>query len=190
MEFNNIGSLNTYELIKKYLSRENLSSHITKHLSTATLKPIDDIFSSKINDSFVILKFQENQNRSNYFKYLPSSEELSISNYDRIEASSSTKNIIGIDYNNNSLYFILNIGNTFSIVTPNNIINYESLTLKEAQKLNNEIGKKYIIKIACGENHCLFLTHAGMVYTIGDNTYGQLGIGQNNITKETKEGLM
>ena len=190
MEFNNIGSLNTYELIKKYLSRENLSSHITKHLSTATLKPIDDIFSSKINDSFVILKFQENQNRSNYFKYLPSSEELSISNYDRIEASSSTKNIIGIDYNNNSLYFILNIGNTFSIVTPNNIINYESLTLKEAQKLNNEIGKKYIIKITCGENHCLFLTHAGMVYTIGDNTYGQLGIGQNNITKETKEGLM
>ena len=190
MEFNNISTLNSYELIKKYLSRNNLSSHITKHLVTATQKPVDEIFSSKINDSFVILKFQENQNRSTFFKYIPSSEELSDTNYDRIESSSSTKSIVGIDYNNNSLYFILNIGNTYSIVTPNNIINYESLTLKESQKLSNEIGKKYIIKIACGENHCLFLTHAGMVYTLGDNSFGQLGIGQNNMTKETKEGLM
>ena len=190
MEFNNISALNTYELIKSYLSRDNITPHITKHLSTATLKPVDDIFSSIINDSFIILKFQENQNRSNFIKYIPSSNDISNSDYDRIEISSSIKSIIGIEYNNNSLFFILNIGSTFTIVTPNNIINYESLTLKESKKLGNEIGKKYIIKIACGENHCLFLTHAGMIYTMGDNTYGQLGIGQNNITKESKEGLM
>ena len=190
MEYDNISTLNSYELITKYLSRDNISSHITKHLSSATLKPVDDIFSSKINETFVILKFQENQNRSNFFKYIPTSSELSTTNYDRIESASSAKSIVDIDYNNNFLYYILSIGNTYTIVTPNNIINYESLTLKESQKLSNEIGKKYIIKIACGENHCLFLTHAGMVYTLGDNTYGQLGIGQNNITKETKDGLM
>ena len=190
MECNNISTLNSYELITKYLSRDNISSHIAKHLSSGTLKPVDDIFSSKINETFVILKFQENQNRSYFFKYIPTSSELSTTNYDRIESASSAKSIVNIDYNNNFLYFILSIGNTYTIVTPNNIINYESLTLKESQKLNNEIGKKYIIKIACGENHCLFLTHAGMVYTLGDNTYGQLGIGQNNITKETKDGLM
>ena len=190
MECDNISAINTYDLIKTYLSRGNISAHVAKHLTSATQKPVDDIFSSIINDSFVILKFQENQNRSNYFKYLTSSNDLSPSNYDRLEISSSTKNIVGIDYNNNFLYFILNIGNTYTIVTPNNTINYESLTLKESIKLNNEIGKKYIIKIACGWNHCLFLTHAGMVYSIGDNTYGQLGMGQNNITKESKEGLM
>ena len=190
MEFKNISTINTYDLIKNYLSRENISSHITKHLTNATLKPVDDIYSNIVNDSFIILKFQESQNRSNYFKYLVSSNEISPSTFDRIDISSSIKNITRIDFNHNSLYFIISIGSSFTIVTPNNKINYETLTLKESIKFTNEIGKKYIIKIACGENHCLFLTHAGMVYTMGDNSYGQLGIGQNNITKESKEGLM
>ena len=190
MDFNKVSILNTYDLIRNYLQRENISSHVSKHLTSGTQKPVDGIFSSIINDSFIIFKFQESINRSNYFKYLVSKDELSESNYDRLEVSSSSKNITGIDYNYNSLYIILNIGNSFEIVTPNNIINYESLTLKEAQKLNNEIGKKYIIKISCGEKHCLFLTHAGMVYSMGDNSFCQLGIGQNNITKESKDGVM
>ena len=185
MELNNkIGTLNTYELITKYLQRPNITSHISKHLSSATMKPVDAVFSSVINDSFIILKFQENQKSSNYFKYLAYSNT-----YDRLDISSS-KSIADVGYNNTSFYYILSIGNTFSIITPDNEINYETLVLKDSIKLSNEIGKKYIIKIACGEKHCLFLTHAGMIYTMGDNSYGQLGVGENHITKENKEGIL
>ena len=185
MEFNNkIGTLNTYDLITKFLQRPNITSHISKHLSSATMKPVDAIFTSVINDSFVILKFQESQKSSQYFKYLAYSNT-----YDRLDISSS-KSIIDIGYNNTCFYYILSIGNTFSIITPENEINYETLILKDSIKLSNEIGKKYIIKISCGENHCLFLTHAGMIYTLGDNSYGQLGLGENHITKENREGVL
>ena len=185
MEINKkIESLNTYELITKFLQRPGITSHISKHLSSATMKPVDDVFSSVINDSFIILKFQESPKSSQYFKYLAYSNT-----FDRLDISSS-KNIIDCGYNNTSFYYILSIGNTFSIITPENEINYETLILKDSIKLSNEIGKKYIIKISCGENHCLFLTHAGMIYTMGDNTYGQLGLGENHITKENKEGIL
>ena len=185
MEFNNkIGILNTYDLITKFLQRPNITSHISKHLASATMKPVDALFSSIINDSFIILKFQESQKSSHYFKYLEYSDT-----YDRLDISSS-KSIVDIGYNNSCFYYILSIGNTFTIVTPNNEINYETLILKDSIKLSNEIGKKYIIKISCGENHCLFLTHAGMIYTLGDNSLGQLGLGENHITKENKEGVL
>ena len=185
MEINKkIDSLNTYDLITKFLQRPGITSHISKHLSSATMKPVDGVFSSVINDSFIILKFQESPKSSQYFKYLAYSNT-----FDRLDISSS-KNIIDCGYNNTSFYYILSIGNTFSIITPENEINYETLILKDSIKLSNEIGKKYIIKISCGENHCLFLTHAGMIYTMGDNTYGQLGLGENHITKENKEGIL
>ena len=185
MELNNkIGTLNTYDLITKFLKRPNITSHISKHLASATMKPVDAVFSSVVNDSFIILKFQESPKSSQYFKYLEYSDT-----YDRLDISSS-KSIVDIGYNNSCFYYILSIGNTFSIVTPNNEVNYETLILKDSIKLSNEIGKKYIIKISCGENHCLFLTHAGMIYTMGDNSLGQLGLGENHITKENKEGVL
>ena len=185
MEINKkIDFLNTYDLITKFLQRPGITSHISKHLSSATMKPVDGVFSSVINDSFIVLKFQESPKSAQYFKYLAYSNT-----YDRLDISSS-KNIIDCGYNNSSFYYILSIGNTFSIITPENEINYETLILKDSIKLSNEIGKKYIIKISCGENHCLFLTHAGMIYTMGDNSYGQLGLGENHITKENKEGIL
>ena len=105
------------------------------------MKPVDAVFSSVINDSFIILKFQESPKSSQYFKYLEYSDT-----YDRLDISSS-KSIVDIGYNNSCFYYILSIGNTFSIVTPNNEVNYETLILKDSIKLSNEIGKKYIIKI-------------------------------------------
>ena len=133
MESNNkIGTLNTYDLITKFLNRPNITNHISKHLSSATMKPVDAVFSSVINDSFIILKFQENPKSSQYFKYLPYSDT-----YDRLDISSS-KSIVDIGYNNSCFYYILSIGNTFSIVTPNNEVKGRSLIFEFSHNMRKE----------------------------------------------------
>ena len=109
MEFNNkIGILNTYDLITKFLQRPNITSHISKHLASATMKPVDALFSSIINDSFIILKFQESQKSSHYFKYLEYSDT-----YDRLDISSS-KSIVDIGYNNSCFYYIIAVYYSFA----------------------------------------------------------------------------
>ena len=50
----------------------------------------------------------------------------------------------------------------------------------EVKKIDFGYNKK-IKKIKIGENHILFLDTEGMVYSIGDNYYGQLGIGNKMI---------
>lgn len=42
-----------------------------------------------------------------------------------------------------------------------------------------------IKQVACGENHAVILTENGSVYAVGDNTYGQLGIGETGGTHTT-----
>lgn len=49
--------------------------------------------------------------------------------------------------------------------------------------------KKYISKVSCGIDHSLFLTHAGMVFAVGSNSYGQLGQGDSFTQQESKEPL-
>jgi E3 ubiquitin-protein ligase HERC4 len=46
------------------------------------------------------------------------------------------------------------------------------------------LNKKYLKKVSCGKNNCLFLTHAGMAFSFGENKFGQLGIGNNVDQKE------
>lgn len=43
-----------------------------------------------------------------------------------------------------------------------------------------------IIQAACGRNHTLFLTDAGVVYACGDNKSGQCGIGNNSMQSVMK----
>ena len=63
---------------------------------------------------------------------------------------------------------------SFSI--PN--LSYESFyfNFSHQKVLNGIIQKKQIKKISCGLNHILFLSYGGMIYSTGDNAYGQLGI--------------
>jgi hypothetical protein len=40
------------------------------------------------------------------------------------------------------------------------------------------------VKVACGKNHAIFLTHAGMVFSMGSGSKGQLGHGNTNDLQE------
>lgn len=62
-------------------------------------------------------------------------------------------------------------------------LDFNNFSFKNSIKLNGVLNKKYLKKVSLGNNHCLFLTHAGMAFSIGDNSRGQLGIG-NIITQK------
>jgi len=42
-----------------------------------------------------------------------------------------------------------------------------------------------IVQVAAGENHNLYLSEEGKVYTNGNNIHGQLGSGDEEIKNET-----
>jgi alpha-tubulin suppressor-like RCC1 family protein len=48
-------------------------------------------------------------------------------------------------------------------------------------KIQSNLNKKYIKSVSCGENHVLFLTQAGMVFSLGKGEQGQLGFNKNII---------
>ena len=53
--------------------------------------------------------------------------------------------------------------------------------------LNKELSGKQLVDIAPGLQHCIGLTSSGQCYSWGQNTYGQLGVGN---TKESKQPLL
>ena len=190
---NKLNVLNIYILLKKFVSSikssRDKSSYVSE-INEKIIKPISDIFSSITNESFVIVKIEESSNKQYYFKYLINSIS-SNANFDIIETSQEIedKNILTIKFNKFNLFFNLDSGNTFTVISQNNL-DYESLSLIESMKLTGILSKKYISKISCGDTHALFLTQNGTIFSIGDNTFGQLGIGENQKIPQTGEALM
>ena len=190
---NKLNVLNIYILLKKFVSSvkssQDKSSYVSE-INEKIIKPISDIFSSITNESFVIVKIEESPNKQYYFKYLINSIS-SNANFDIIETSQEIedKNILTIKFNKFNLFFNLDSGNTFTVISQNNL-DYESLSLIESMKLTGILSKKYISKISCGDTHALFLTQNGTIFSIGDNTFGELGIGENQKIPQTGEALM
>ena len=190
---NKLNILNIYFLLKKFVSSlktsKDKSSYIPE-INEKIIKPISDTFSSITNESFVIFKIEESSKKVYYFKYLINSIS-SNSNFDIIEISPEIKdeNILTIKFNKFNLFFNLNSGNTFTVISQNNL-DYESLSLIESMKLTGILSKKYISKISCGDTHALFLTKNGTIFSIGDNTYGQLGIRENQKIPQRGEAIM
>ena len=193
-DISKLTSLNIYYLLKNYISQiksqQNKNNELS-YINEEILKPVSDVYSNATNESFVIFKIEESPTKIYYFKYLINSSIKISQNFELIETLPEIrhKNFITINYNKLSLFFNLNEGTTYTVISQNTL-DFESLTLHESMKLTGTLSKKFVTKIACGDMHSLFLTNTGLVFSIGDNTYGQLGIGENEKIQQSGEALL
>ena len=158
--------INEYTLLKNYQKTNS---------NTAT-RPFESLYQSIINPEFLIFK------NNKYYKY-------SQSQFEEIPTEKVIPTTSSISFNNFNIFYVKNNGETHTVINENNLT-YETLTLKGAIRLTGNLSKKYIVKVSCGDSHALFLTHAGMLFSIGDNNLGQLGLGENEKIKEIGEAVM
>ena len=106
-----ISSLNINNLLKTYIP----SQKIIKNKDSTNAS---EIYSSLINDSFIIIKYRETLSKYRYFKYkITSTNDL---NELEMPSEIDKKEIKSINFNNLNLFFNINLGNTFTVISQSN----------------------------------------------------------------------
>ena len=110
------------------------------------------------------------------------------------------KNIIVIAKNNGDAYFTTGskefpkeFEKSYYSIDKYIIADYDKIDnlLNSTIKIQSNLNKKYIKSISCGESHVLFLTQAGMVFSLGNGEKGQLGMNKSsNVEPEIISSLL
>jgi hypothetical protein len=136
--------------------------------------------------STVNLKNSTNKNKENY-----NIVEISDQPYNlNVVSFTFNKNIIIYAKNNGEGYitdgnpeFSKNIDNKINL--PDFALpDISDISFKNVLKLTGSLNKKYVVKVLCGRAHVIFMTHAGMVFSFGDGSKGQLGHSNYNNLQE------
>jgi len=108
-------------------------------------------------------------------------------------------NVVSFSFNKNIIIYAKNNGESF--ITDGNpefsknidnkinlnyftLPNIPDISFKNVFKLTGSLNKKYVVKVLCGRAHAIFMTHAGMVFSFGDGSKGQLGHSNYNNLQE------
>ena len=123
MDLNKIDILNLYDLLENYIS--NLTSTSSNNtLQKDFLKHINknqqiEIFSSIVNESFILIKIKENSTKTYYFKYLIPTSNTS-SSFGIIKTTAEITNIISFGYNGFNSFFNIDNGVIYTYISENN----------------------------------------------------------------------
>ena len=166
--------------INEIKSQLNINKNSSSQSISKTFSFFDSIYHNNLffltynNDLIFKSKLIPSSNSTFPFQF---KKESPISN----SLSSSTNQISSITFTKQTLYLKTSNNEIFIYNIPN--LSYESFSFNMTRqlKINGIFQKKQIKQISCGLNHSLFLSYGGMIYSTGDNSFGQLGVDTQDI---------
>ena len=166
--------------INEIKSQLNINKNSSSQSISKTFSFFDSIYHNNLffltYNNALIFKSKLIPSRNSTFPF-QFKKESPISN----SLSSSTNQISSITFTKQTLYLKTSNNEIFIYNIPN--LSYESFSFNMTRqlKINGIFQKKQIKQISCGLNHSLFLSYGGMIYSTGDNSFGQLGVDTQDI---------
>ena len=195
----------TFEIISLYNIENNKIIFKLSNLINFTLYSYEifvkyNNYYSPVSDSVQFYTLPSNKNLSSIYFYginnLIDSDDYSFSKFEKLN-----ENYLNVSYLNNQLFLINEKGKVEILTFKNQKINFPYINNKK--KINSKKKEKeefkilkipfeniFIKKISIGNNFIIALNNLGECFSLGENKYGELGLGLNlNIKIEKFEKI-